>query len=90
MRTFELVGQRIGEGIRLVERFLGLRGEVPERGGMQIRAVVALREAVDEDLPVTLQLGLEFIHLMRPVEGYPSMPWASSPRKERSGSVLWD
>ena len=36
---------------------------------MQIRAVIALGETVDEDLPVALQFGLEPVDLMRPVEG---------------------
>ena len=69
MRALELVRQRIGERIRLVQRLLGFRREVAERRRVQIRAVIALGEAVDEDLPVALQLGLEPIHLVRPVKG---------------------
>ena len=36
---------------------------------MQIRAVVALGEAVEEDLPVALQLGVESVDLVRPGKG---------------------
>ena len=69
MRTLELVGQRVGERVGLVERLSGFRGEGAEGRRMQIRAVVALREAVDEDLPVALQFGLEPIDLVRSLEG---------------------
>ena len=65
----EPIGQGIGERVRLVERFLGFRREAAERRGVQIRAVVALREAVEEDLPVALQLGVESIDLVRSGKG---------------------
>ena len=68
VRALELVRQRIGERVRLVQRLLGLRGQAPNEDACRYGPVVALREAVDEDLPVALQFGLESIHLVRPGE----------------------
>ena len=56
---------------------------------MKIGAVVALREAIDEDLPVALQLSLESVYLVRPFEGIAleSLPQVAEEVANRLGVV---
>src|SRR3546814_46706 len=65
MRALQLIRERVGKRIRLVEFGPGFGRQRAERGRMQIWTVIALREAVDKYLPVALKFGLEPIDLVR-------------------------